>query len=63
MPPTVREAIRVVESDGWYLVRTNGSHRHFRHPLKPGTVTIPGSLGKALKKGTWGHILRRAGLK
>ena len=28
----VRDAIRLVEQDGWYHVRTRGSHRQFRHP-------------------------------
>ncbi len=63
MPKTAREAIRVVERDGWFHVRTKGSHRQFRHPTKPGTVTIPGPLGKNLKDGTWQGILRQAGLK
>ncbi|MYH40826.1 MAG: type II toxin-antitoxin system HicA family toxin [Chloroflexi bacterium] len=62
MPPKVRDAIRVVERDGWYLMRTRGSHRHFRHPEKPGTVTIPGPLGSDLKPGTWRSIMRQAGL-
>ena len=44
--PKVREAIRIVERDGWYHVRTRGSHRHFRHPEKPGKVTIPGNLSE-----------------
>ena len=43
--PRVRDAIRIVERDGWYHVRTRGSHRQFRHPEKPGKVTIPGHLG------------------
>ena len=63
MPPTAREAIRIVERDGWYLVRTKGSHRDFRHAVKPGTVTIPGHLSEVLKHGTWHNILRQAGLK
>ncbi len=63
MPPTAREAIRIVERDGWYLVSTRGSHRQFRHPEKPGKVTIPGSRGKPLKAGTWSRILRQAGLR
>ncbi len=62
MPPTAREAIRIVERDGWYHVRTKGSHRHFRHPVKPGTVTIPGPLGKNLPRGTYNGILKQAGL-
>ena len=63
MPPTAREAIRIVERDGWYHVHTKGSHRHFRHPVKPGKVTIPGKLGEVLKDGTRHHILKQAGLK
>ena len=63
MPPTVREAIRIVERDGWNHVGTKGSHRQFRHPVKPGKVTIPGKLGKDLNKRTWRDILRQAGLK
>ena len=35
---TVRQAIQLIESDGWRLVRTKGSHRQFHHPSKPGTV-------------------------
>ncbi len=62
MPPTAREAIRIVERDGWFHVRTRGSHRQFRHPVKPGTVTIPGPLGKQLPHKTWKGILRQAGL-
>ena len=50
MPPTAREAIRIVERDGWYHVGTRGSHRQFRHPVKPGRVTIPGPLGRELKR-------------
>ncbi len=38
----VRDAIRVIESDGWKLARTRRSHRQYRHPLKPGTVTVAG---------------------
>ena len=63
MPPTAREAIRVVEDDGWYHVGTRGSHRQFRHPAKPGKVTIPGKLGDDLSKKTWQSILKQAGLK
>ena len=62
MPPTAREAIRIVERDGWYHVRTRGSHRQFKHPSKHGTVTIPGPLGKDLPEGTWDGILKQAGL-
>lgn len=61
--PKVRDAIRLIESDGWYLVRTKGSHRQYKHPTKPGVVTIAGSANRDLAPGTWNSILRQAGLK
>ncbi len=36
----VREVIKLIEEDGWYLARTRGSHRQFKHPTKSGLVTI-----------------------
>ena len=59
----VREAIRIVEEDGWVLVRTKGSHRQYRHPQKTGLVTIPGKMGDDLAVGTMNSILKQAGLK
>ena len=38
----VREVIRILEQDGWRLVRQRGSHRQYRHPSKPGLVTVCG---------------------
>lgn len=35
-----REAIAMIERDGWYLIRVKGSHHHFKHPVKKGLVTI-----------------------
>ncbi|MCY4448796.1 MAG: type II toxin-antitoxin system HicA family toxin [Chloroflexi bacterium] len=61
--PKVRDAIRLVERDGWYHVRTRGSHRHFHHPEKPGTVTIAGHPGEDLPPGTWIGIQEQAGLR
>ena len=60
--PKVRDAIRMVEADGWRLVRTRGSHRHFSHPRKPGIVTIAGKASKDLAVGTGASILKQAGL-
>ena len=62
MPPRVREAIRIVEQDGWFHVRTRGSHRQYHHLEKPGTVTIAGNLGKELDTQRWNSILQQAGL-
>ncbi|QAY77944.1 type II toxin-antitoxin system HicA family toxin [Sphingosinicella sp. BN140058] len=36
-----REVIKKIEADGWAEVRQSGSHKQFRHPTKPGTVTVP----------------------
>lgn len=59
----VRDAIRRIEQDGWRFERQRGSHRIFRHPVKPGTVTIAGRPGEDIPAGTLGNILRQAGLK
>ncbi|HEY1339780.1 MAG TPA: type II toxin-antitoxin system HicA family toxin [Bryobacteraceae bacterium] len=55
--------MRLVEADGWRLVRTTGSHGHFKHPVKPNVVTIPGHLGDDLPKGTLKSVLRAAQLE
>jgi len=36
-----REVIKRLKADGWVHVRTKGSHRQFKHPEKPGLVTVP----------------------
>ncbi|MDH5537714.1 MAG: type II toxin-antitoxin system HicA family toxin [Betaproteobacteria bacterium] len=59
----VREILDVLRRDGWYLVATRGSHRQFKHPVKPGRVTVPGKPGKDLHPATLNSILRQAGLK
>jgi predicted RNA binding protein YcfA (HicA-like mRNA interferase family) len=59
----VRDAIKLIESDGWYLDRTRGSHRQFKHPTKRGLVTIAGKLSDELAPGTTNSILKQAGLK
>ena len=61
--PKVREAIELIEKDGWRLVRTRGSHRQYKHPVKPGHVTVPGKPGDDLPPGTWNSILKQSGLE
>jgi predicted RNA binding protein YcfA (HicA-like mRNA interferase family) len=58
----VRDVIRLMEHDGWVLSRTRGSHRQYKHPTKPGLVTIPGKPGRDLPVGLQRSILRQAGL-
>lgn len=62
MPLKVRDVIRLLERDGWFVVRTTGSHRQYHHPIKPGTVTIAGKPSLDLDPKTERSILRQAGL-
>ena len=57
-----REMEKLIMKDGWYFVKQVGSHRHYKHPVKPGKVTIPFHSGD-LDKGTVKSILEQAGLK
>ncbi len=59
----VRDAIQMIEDDGWYLVATRGSHRQYKHPTKPGRVTIAGKPSDDLAPGTRNSIMKQAGLK
>jgi predicted RNA binding protein YcfA (HicA-like mRNA interferase family) len=54
--------VRALEADGWRLARVNGSHHHFRHPAKPGTVTVPHPR-KDIPPGTLKSIERQAGIR
>ncbi len=59
----VREAIRLIKQDGWHQVATRGSHRQYKHPVKPDRVTIAGKPSDDLAPGTLNSILKQAGLK
>jgi predicted RNA binding protein YcfA (HicA-like mRNA interferase family) len=59
----VREAIRLIEQDGWFIVVTRGSHRQFKHRTKIGRVTVAGKPSHDLSPGTVNSILKQAGLK
>jgi predicted RNA binding protein YcfA (HicA-like mRNA interferase family) len=59
----VKEVIKLIETDGWYLARTRGSHRQFKHPIKLGLVTVPEKASSDLAVGTLDSILKQAGLK
>jgi predicted RNA binding protein YcfA (HicA-like mRNA interferase family) len=63
MPMTVRDIIRLIEADGWVWIDTRGSHRQFKHPTKPGRVTVAGKPRDDLAPGTQNSILKQAGLK
>jgi predicted RNA binding protein YcfA (HicA-like mRNA interferase family) len=59
----VRNIIRLIQEDGWYLVRRKGSHRQYKHPFKAGRVTIAGNPNDDLSAGTLNSVLKQAQLK
>jgi predicted RNA binding protein YcfA (HicA-like mRNA interferase family) len=59
----VSEVLRLLHEDGWYLVVTRGSHRQFKHPHKPGRVTVAGKPSDDVALGTLNSIRKQAGLK
>ncbi|MBK6781491.1 MAG: type II toxin-antitoxin system HicA family toxin [Gemmatimonadetes bacterium] len=58
----VRDLLRLLAEDGWYLARTRGSHQQFKHPVKPGLVTVAGKPSDDVAPGTLNSILKQAGL-
>ncbi|MCL2384404.1 MAG: type II toxin-antitoxin system HicA family toxin [Alphaproteobacteria bacterium] len=59
----VHEVIRLIEQDGWFLVATRGSHRQYKHQIKPGRVTVAGKPSDNLAPGTLNSVLKQAQLK
>jgi len=59
----IREVIKVLEGDGWFLARTRGSHKQFKHLEKPGLVTVAGKQNDDLAPGTLNSIFKQAGIK
>ncbi len=59
----VRDVLRLLADDGWYLARSKGSHQQYKHPTKTGLVTVAGHPSDDLAPGTLNSILKQAGLK
>jgi predicted RNA binding protein YcfA (HicA-like mRNA interferase family) len=59
----VRDVIRLIERDGWFPVATRGSHRQYKHPTKPGRVTVAGKPSDDMAPGSLNSVLKQAGLK
>jgi predicted RNA binding protein YcfA (HicA-like mRNA interferase family) len=59
----VRDVIKRLEAEGWFLSRQRGSHRQFKHSKKPGLVTIAGKPNEDLAPGTLNSIFKQAGMK
>ena len=59
----VRDLIKMIEADGWYLVTIKGSHRQYKHLTKSGRVTIAGHSNHDLALGTLNSVLKQTKLK
>jgi len=59
----VRDVLRLLRDDGWYLARQRGSHQQYKHPTKRGLVTVAGKPNDDLAPGTLNSILKQAELK
>ncbi len=57
----VRDVIKALEREGWRLDRQTGSHRQYRYPNRPGTITVVGKLSAEIPRGTLAAIWRQAG--
>jgi predicted RNA binding protein YcfA (HicA-like mRNA interferase family) len=57
----ISEILMLLKDDGWYLAATKGSHRQFKHPHKPGRVTVPGKPSDDVALGTKNSIFKQAG--
>ncbi len=57
-----KRLIRALERDGWFLAHVKGSHHQFKHPVKPGLVTVKHPDGD-IPKGTLNSIKKQAGWK
>jgi predicted RNA binding protein YcfA (HicA-like mRNA interferase family) len=59
----IRDVLKLIAENGWYLVAMKGSHRQYKHPIKPGRVTIAGHPSDDLAPGTLNSVLKQAQLK
>jgi predicted RNA binding protein YcfA (HicA-like mRNA interferase family) len=59
-----RDIIKMIEKDGWYLVRQKGSHKQFKHKTKQGLVTEAAhKMSDEIAPGTLNSIFKQAQLK
>lgn len=59
----VNDILKMLKKDGWKLERMRGSHRQFKHPVKPGTVTVNGKKSDNLSQANIHSIHKQAGWK
>ncbi len=63
MPRKFREILKLIEADGWVMIAQQGSHRQYKHPIKPGRVTVPGKPGDDVHPKLEKSILKQAQLE
>jgi predicted RNA binding protein YcfA (HicA-like mRNA interferase family) len=59
----IRDVIKIIEKDEWFLKRTRGSHRQYKHYTKKGIVTIAGGMNDDIAPGTLNSIFKQAEIK
>lgn len=59
----VRQILKRLRADGWFRIKSRGGHRQFKHPTKPGKVTVSGKPSVDIPPGTLNSILKQAGWK
>lgn len=56
-----KRVLRALKKDGWYHVGTVGDHWQFKHPTKPGKVTVQHPKKNYCRK-TLKNIIKQAEL-
>jgi predicted RNA binding protein YcfA (HicA-like mRNA interferase family) len=59
----VKEVIKMLDAEGWYLKNMEGDHRQFKHPSKKGKVTVNGKQNEVLDQFLLNSIWKQAGWK
>lgn len=57
-----KDILRLLNADGWYEVACVGDHHQFKHPAKPGRVTLTHPV-KDVPVKNLKSIERQAGIK
>lgn len=59
----VKEVIKLLEADGWYLAYIKGDHKQFKHPIKTGKVTVRGKPSETVEQELLNSMWKQAGWK
>jgi predicted RNA binding protein YcfA (HicA-like mRNA interferase family) len=59
----VKEVIKMLSKEGWYIVAQKGSHRQFKHNDKTGKVTVNGKPSETIDQEILNSIFKQAGWK